>query len=674
MIRSLFLFAGCATGLPEDTSLEVLELKLGNLTNFGYPSATWSEFTETDYFPRNLSTLEATSGVNTTEEFDSETLKQAVVFDESVSPGLVDVESAIKLLSLSSDVWWRYGVDFFPQDPSEAKAKDTSQPSTTSSESPSELKTNKTTPPKPAVRHITVQKGDSRPQSWDAALQHLYQSVTSGVFLKYTIFYQLYQTVPEAVNRFVYPETAPRSLNSAISSYFDRTKRAIDEQRKNDTRNGVPPDNGGDISSTKVVPSSIKKGFRSKGKGFVKTKRSTLEDTTSIWGRKSRFPGSEDYQGRNEEKAVKKKPKSSSLSELIKHAKSQGKGVRIQRIERFGGHIRELYLQFQEYFGQRGFDVGFNIYYSPGNLPSTSLPGHSDDMHEFVIHLAGRKEWTFSSKPVKTSEGEQQESEEGKCSADSSEESCSPTNHTMVLTPGISMFVPKGVWHVTSALEGEESLHLAIGVKRDTQGLAGLGGRSMFFSGPPEAGSFWDRGWENRWKASLLLLGYWIQALLIVGTLLCCFSKFAPIDSDPGGRGSTARDRRLAKKRGDSAKVDEEPEVESELLRRCEKPPGYNKPTKAETEEMPTKSSNEALLMAKNLSAARARLKAAANPLHKGLQEDLRRAVEEQDQVEKELRDDSPKTVLTREYKKLESTLEESELAFEKRFGKLSGS
>ena len=122
----------------------------------------------------------------------------------------------------------------------------------------------------------------------------------------------------------------------------------------------------------------------------------------------------------------------SSLSDLLNIAKTHGRGLRIQRLERFGGRMRGLWRSWRRRFPGR--DVGINLYYSPpaqkmssdkddppsdkdpvltldsqddppsDKDPVLTLDSHADDMDEFILQVGGRKLWQIDFSSVNGTE------------------------------------------------------------------------------------------------------------------------------------------------------------------------------------------------------------------------------------------------------------------------------
>mmetsp|Transcript_22395 Transcript_22395/g.56594 ORF Transcript_22395/g.56594 Transcript_22395/m.56594 type:complete len:784 (+) Transcript_22395:118-2469(+) len=512
------------------------------------------------------------------------------------------------LLGLESDIWWKMGVDFIPPlhvdvsslpslpadmvtrteaaEP-ESSAIDRSSSSGDKNENATlpatslapTGKENVTSPPSMAAspsstgghksgRIPTFTTKRIRPTGW-AALRRSFASVFSFKNLKH-LWRIPWQQPEESFAKIIYQASLPNTPRTDRNRPHDAVTTTSDPRRM-----GRMNTDAGAGAETSTSRNSL----------FMDPPRmlSSTSSSASSSSKNSRYSTALQHeleQYEKEEKLASNKPRTaSSLSELVRYAAARDRSVRIQRLERFGGTMRNLHTDFSRLFAEADehidsgeeerepvLDVGVNLYYASRAEPGTSaaapssertLAPHADDMDEFVIHLHGRKRWTFPG-----------------------------TNETVVLQAGDAMFVGKNTWHHTDLVPGYSSAHLAIGVRREERGgeievehpsgsvarqlpterqraearrplaatasTGNVGRKSappLYLGAPPEQKSFLEILQEEHWTLTSLFLAYAVQALMLIGLWLTCVGYWVKIDPDHGGRGSTVRSRRVLKKR-----------------------------------------------------------------------------------------------------------------------------
>lgn len=140
------------------------------------------------------------------------------------------------------------------------------------------------------------------------------------------------------------------------------------------------------------------------------------------------------------------------LSDKVKKLAEKGNTVRIRGIDQFNDSIKLLKNKMIEVFR---FNVTANAYYS--SSPANGMNPHYDIRHIFIVQLEGVKEWSVGDKinqiprndfrPFIFTDMDSYEAKE-----------------TFSLNAGEVLYIPPGLWHKTSTLEPNYSLHIALGI------------------------------------------------------------------------------------------------------------------------------------------------------------------------------------------------------------------
>lgn len=143
-----------------------------------------------------------------------------------------------------------------------------------------------------------------------------------------------------------------------------------------------------------------------------------------------------------------------------------GATIACNEIHRWHPPVADWASKLAQELGLPAHLCGCNLYMSP---PEKGLAMHFDDHEVFVVQLAGRKRWRLA--PNRAARFPTRNS--GRCFsgeltlyASGRPPSRMPPGPTVEMKPGSVLFVPRGYWHTTRALE--PSISLSFGIRPPT--------------------------------------------------------------------------------------------------------------------------------------------------------------------------------------------------------------
>lgn len=166
------------------------------------------------------------------------------------------------------------------------------------------------------------------------------------------------------------------------------------------------------------------------------------------------------------------KPKACRTPSAIDRCLAMGRSVRVNSIQRFAPHVRELAANMTQAISM---PINVNMYLSPGS-GSKALDRHYDTHDVFVLQIHGRKIWRLFDSPVEAPLEflplQRHESidqmKRSRLKKNLQNAKSTTLVSEFVLASGDLLYLPRGAWHEAESPIGEVSCHLTVGVQAVT--------------------------------------------------------------------------------------------------------------------------------------------------------------------------------------------------------------